>query len=60
VTALIPGATDTAIWEQFWADAPREKMVRAEDVAAGVLYAVTLPAEASVNELLLVPQQGVL
>ena len=27
VMALLPGATDTAIWEQFWPDAPRDKMV---------------------------------
>jgi len=60
VTALMPGATDTAIWEQFWPTAPREKMVRAEDVAAGVLYAVTLPPEANLSELLLVPLKGML
>lgn len=60
VTALMPGATDTAIWEQFWPDAPRENMVRAEDVAAGVLYAVTLPPQSSVNDLLIVPQKGLL
>lgn len=60
VMALMPGATDTAIWEQFWPDAPREGMVRAEDVAAGVLYAVSLPPQASVNELLVIPQKGLL
>lgn len=60
VMALIPGATDTAIWEQFWAEAPRDQMVRPEDVGAAVLYAVTLPREASVNEMLLVPQKGML
>jgi NAD(P)-dependent dehydrogenase (short-subunit alcohol dehydrogenase family) len=60
VTALLPGATDTAIWEQFWPDAPREHMVRAEDVAAGVVYAVCLPPQASVNDLLIVPQKGLL
>jgi len=60
VMALIPGATDTAIWEQFWPEAPREKMVRAEDVAAAVVYAVTLPPEASLTELMLVPTVGLL
>ena len=60
MTALNAGATDTEIWEQFWPQAPREKMVRAEDVAAAVLYAVTLPPEASVNEVMLVPQKGIL
>jgi len=60
VMALFPGATDTAIWEQFWPEAPREKMVRAEDVAAAVTYAVSLPAEANLSELLLVPTEGLL
>jgi NADP-dependent 3-hydroxy acid dehydrogenase YdfG len=35
-------------------------MVRAEDVAAAVLYAVTLPPEASVDEMMVVPQPGLL
>lgn len=60
VMALIPGATDTAIWEQFWPEAPREKMVRAEDVAAAVVYAMTLPPEASLTEVMLAPTVGVL
>src|SRR5215469_15765622 len=29
VLALIPGPTDTEIWDQFWPDAPRDKMVSA-------------------------------
>lgn len=60
VTALMPGATDTAIWEQFWQDAPRENMVAVDDIAAAVVYAVTLPPQTSVNELLVVPQKGLL
>jgi NAD(P)-dependent dehydrogenase (short-subunit alcohol dehydrogenase family) len=60
VTGLIPGATNTDLWEQSWPDAPREKMVRPEDVAAAVLYAVTLPPEASANEVVVMPQKGIL
>jgi len=30
VIALLAGATDTAIWEQFWPDAPRQKMMSSE------------------------------
>lgn len=60
VMALMPGATNTAIWEQFWPNAPREKMVRPEDVAAAVLYAVTLPPQANLSQLELMPLQGVL
>ena len=38
--ALLPGATDTAIWNQFWPQAPREKMVSAATVAEAVAHAV--------------------
>src|SRR5207253_829746 len=44
VLALLPGATDTEIWSQFWLDAPREKMISAETVAQAVLHAVSAPA----------------
>lgn len=60
VMALMPGATDTAIWEQFWPAAPREKMVRPESVAEAVVYAVTLPEQANLSALELVPLAGVL
>lgn len=60
VMALIPGATDTAIWEQFWPDAPRQKMVEPKSVAEAVLYAVLLPPTANLSELVLVPLEGVL
>lgn len=60
VTALLPGATDTAIWEQFWPGAPRDKMVKPESVAEAVVYAVLLPAAANLSQLELEPLQGVL
>jgi len=60
VMALMPGATDTEIWEQFWPDAPRKKMLDPKSVADAVLYAVLLPPEANLSELLLVPMEGVL
>jgi NAD(P)-dependent dehydrogenase (short-subunit alcohol dehydrogenase family) len=60
VVALMPGATDTDIWEQFWPDAPRQKMVEPESVAQAVLYAVLLPPAANLSELVLVPLEGVL
>jgi NAD(P)-dependent dehydrogenase (short-subunit alcohol dehydrogenase family) len=60
VMALIPGATDTEIWKQFWPDAPRDKMVKPESVAEAVLYAVLLPPEANLSELVLAPLEGVL
>jgi 3-oxoacyl-[acyl-carrier protein] reductase len=58
VLALIPGPTDTAIWEQFWPDAPREQMVSPATVAEAVLHAVTLPAVATIEEIRLRPTIG--
>ncbi|HEY2499345.1 MAG TPA: SDR family NAD(P)-dependent oxidoreductase [Candidatus Angelobacter sp.] len=60
VLALLPGATDTDIWGQFWADAPREKMISAETVAQTVLHAVSVPANAAIEEIRIGPAAGVL
>ncbi len=58
VLALIPGATDTDIWSQFWPDAPRDKMVSPRTVAEAVLQAVSSPANTSVDEIRLGPAAG--
>jgi len=42
VIALLPGATDTAIWKAFWPDAPRKKMMSAKTVAEAVVNALTV------------------
>jgi NAD(P)-dependent dehydrogenase (short-subunit alcohol dehydrogenase family) len=60
VVALLPGAVATEIWDQFWADAPREKMLSADTVAQAVLHAVSAPAEASIEEIRIGPTVGVL
>ncbi|HEX4604030.1 MAG TPA: SDR family NAD(P)-dependent oxidoreductase [Candidatus Angelobacter sp.] len=60
VVALLPGATDTDIWSQFWADAPREKMVSAETVAEVVLHAASAPPNATIEEIRIGPSVGVL
>jgi NAD(P)-dependent dehydrogenase (short-subunit alcohol dehydrogenase family) len=60
VLALMPGATDTEIWSHFWPDAPREKMVSPWTVAEAVLYAVSAPANTSLDEIRLGPAAGVL
>jgi NAD(P)-dependent dehydrogenase (short-subunit alcohol dehydrogenase family) len=60
VLALLPGATDTEIWTQFWPDAPREKMISAETVAEAVLHAVSAPANTSIDEIRIGPTAGVL
>jgi NAD(P)-dependent dehydrogenase (short-subunit alcohol dehydrogenase family) len=60
VIAVMPGATDTAIWEQFWPDAPRKKMIRPSTVAQAVVNAVALPEDGVVEELIIRPSVGVL
>lgn len=60
VIALIPGATATDIWNQFWPDAPRQRMISAESVANAVLTAITLPQNTTISELIITPTAGAL
>lgn len=60
VIALMPGATDTEIWKQFWPDAPRRRMLRPDTVAQAVLDALLLPPESTVEEITLMPTVGAL
>jgi NAD(P)-dependent dehydrogenase (short-subunit alcohol dehydrogenase family) len=60
VLALLPGATDTEIWSQFWPDAPREKMISADTVAEAVLHAISAPANTAIEEIRIGPTAGVL
>ena len=60
VLALLPGATDTDIWNQFWADAPKERMIPADAVAQAVLHAVSAPANTTIEEIRIGPTAGAL
>lgn len=60
VIALMPGATDTDIWKTFWPQAPRRKMILAETVARAVVNSLLLPANATVEKLILMPAAGAL
>jgi 3-oxoacyl-[acyl-carrier protein] reductase len=60
VIALIPGPTDTEIWEQFWPDRPRNRMMAAQSVADAVIACLTLPANAVVEEIKMRPIGGTL
>lgn len=60
VCALMPGAVDTAIWGEGEHVPPREKMIRPESVAQLVANLITLPADAAVDEVILLPQEGIL
>jgi NAD(P)-dependent dehydrogenase (short-subunit alcohol dehydrogenase family) len=60
VIALMPGATDTAIWDQIWPDAPKHKMMSPQVVARTVLDAILLPGNATLSELVITPTGGAL
>jgi len=60
VLALMPGATDTAIWNTMWPKAPRRKMMSAETVGKAVVSALILPENSSVEKLVIMPSGGAL
>jgi 3-oxoacyl-[acyl-carrier protein] reductase len=55
VHVLEPGSVDTE-WYPPDEDAPRERMLRAEDVALVALFLATLPAHVVLEEVMLVPR----
>jgi NAD(P)-dependent dehydrogenase (short-subunit alcohol dehydrogenase family) len=60
VIALMPGATDTAIWDAMWPKAPRRKMMSPETVARTVVDALRLPASTTVEKIVVMPSTGTL
>ncbi len=60
VISLLPGATDTAIWNKIWPEAPRKKMMSPKTVAEAVVNALSLSVESTVEELTILPSAGVL
>ncbi len=60
VSAVLPGAVDTAIWGEGEHVPDRSKMIRPESVAQVVMNLLTLPPDAHVDELILLPQEGIL
>ena len=60
VIALLPGATDTAIWQTLWPQAPRRKMMSAQTVAQAVVNALLLPENSCVEKLVIRPAAGTL
>jgi NAD(P)-dependent dehydrogenase (short-subunit alcohol dehydrogenase family) len=60
VIALLPGATDTDIWDTPWPDAPRRNMMSAETVAKALVGVLTLPVSSAVEELRMMPTAGAL
>jgi NAD(P)-dependent dehydrogenase (short-subunit alcohol dehydrogenase family) len=60
VIALLPGATNTDIWNSFWPQAPRKKMMPPATVATAVVNAILLPPKATVETLEILPTAGLL
>jgi NAD(P)-dependent dehydrogenase (short-subunit alcohol dehydrogenase family) len=60
VIALLPGATDTEIWQTLWPKAPRRKMMSAESVAQIVVDALRVPDNATVEKIVIRPSIGTL
>jgi NAD(P)-dependent dehydrogenase (short-subunit alcohol dehydrogenase family) len=60
VIALMPGATDTAIWNTLWPKAPRRKMMSPDTVAGVVLNALLVPQNSTVEKIVIMPAGGAL
>ena len=60
VMALLPGATDTAIWNTLWPEAPRKKMMSPKTVAEAVVNALLVPDRSTVEALQILPSVGAL
>jgi NAD(P)-dependent dehydrogenase (short-subunit alcohol dehydrogenase family) len=55
VTAVLPAAVDTPLWDTVPGDWNRAGMMRPETVAAAVLGACALPGDATAEEIVLAP-----
>ena len=61
VVALLPGAADTAIWKQFWPDAPRRRMMSPRSIAAGRgRCGIVSPPSVNFDEFVINPSAGAL
>jgi NAD(P)-dependent dehydrogenase (short-subunit alcohol dehydrogenase family) len=60
VIALMPGATDTEIWNTLWPKAPRRKMMSAETVARTAVDALRLPENTTIEKIVVMPSSGTL
>ncbi len=60
VISLMPGATDTAIWQTLWPKAPRRKMMSPGTVAEMVVCALLQPENSTVEKIVLMSSSGAL
>lgn len=60
ISAIMPGATDTSIWDIAKNAPERARMMQAHDVADTIVWVLKRPLSASVDELLIMPREGIL
>jgi NADP-dependent 3-hydroxy acid dehydrogenase YdfG len=60
VGVLSPGATDTSLWDAIPSGPDRSKMLSPDDVARAAVLMVSLPPNAALEELTLLPAGGIL
>jgi 3-oxoacyl-[acyl-carrier protein] reductase len=60
VTAVIPGAVDTPLWDKSGSDLDRSKMLSPTDVADAMLNLITQPPTIHTDEIVLMPPLGIL
>jgi len=60
VGVLVPGAVDTPLWDTIPTPPDRSRMLKPEDVARAAVLMASLPPGASLEELTLLPQGGIL
>ncbi len=58
VIGVIPGATETELWDEDQRKQYHDRMMQPEDVAHAILAALRLPSRAVVEEIILRPMQG--
>jgi NADP-dependent 3-hydroxy acid dehydrogenase YdfG len=61
VTTIVPGAVDSPFWDRAGGTTlDRSRMLRPEDVARAIVHAASVPAGATMDEIVLMPPDGVL
>ena len=60
VTSILPGSTNTPIWDPMESHPPREDMMPASAVAEAVRDAINAPRDRAIDEIVLTPPKGIL
>jgi len=60
VTSILPGSTDTPIWDGMESHPPREDMLPASAVAEAIRDAINAPRDRAIDEIVLTPPKGIL